>query len=158
MIKIRLVCVGNLKEKFLTEGVGEYAKRLQKFCSFEVVEVAEAKSFSKLGESEIKAIKDSEGDAILPKLKGYVVCLCINGKQFSSEDFSEHIQGLINESRGEITFVIGGSYGLSDKVVSKSDLKLSFSKFTFPHQLMRLIFVEQIYRAFNIASHSAYHK
>ncbi len=158
MIKIRLVCVGNLKEKFLVEGVGEYAKRLQKFCSFEVVEVSEAKSFSKLNDSEINTIKEIEGEAILSKLKGYVVALCIQGKQFSSEDFSQEIQDLVNSGVGEITFVIGGSYGLSDKVIQKSNLKLSFSKFTFPHQLMRLIFVEQIYRAFNIASHSAYHK
>lgn len=158
MIKIRLVCVGNLKEKFLVEGVGEYAKRLQKFCSFDIIEVAEAKAFSKISDSEINTIKEIEGESIISKLKGFVIALCIDGKQYSSEDFSQVIQDLINEGKGEITFVIGGSYGLSDKVISKSNLKLSFSKFTFPHQLMRLIFVEQIYRAFNIASHSAYHK
>ena len=118
----------------------------------------EAKAFSKISDSEINTIKEIEGESILSKLKGFVIALCIDGRQYSSEDFSQVIQDLINEGKGEITFVIGGSYGLSDKVISKSNLKLSFSKFTFPHQLMRLIFVEQIYRAFNIASHSAYHK
>lgn len=158
MIKVRLVCVGSLKEKFLVEGVNEYVKRLQKFCQFEICELSEAKSFSKLNDSEIALIKQKEGEAILQKLKGYVVCLCIEGKQFSSEDFASEIECLVNDGKGEITFVIGGSYGLSEAVTQKSNLKLSFSRFTFPHQLMRLIFVEQIYRAFNIISHTAYHK
>ncbi len=158
MIKVRLVCVGNLKEKYLIDGVAEYSKRLQKFCNYEIIELNEAKNFSKLNDSEIKTIKDSEAKSILPNLKGYVICLCVKGKNLSSEEFAGKVKSLVDGGQGEITFVIGGSYGIGDEILDKCDYKLSFSSFTFPHQLMRLIFTEQIYRAFNIIAGSAYHK
>lgn len=158
MRKITILCVGNLKETYLKSGCEEYLKRLSKGYEVKVVEVAE----KKLGgnnptESERNLIMQAEGEELLPKLKGYIVCLCVEGKQMTSENLSKTISSAYLNA-DEITFVIGGSFGLADKVKQRANLRLSFSQFTFPHQLMRLILLEQIYRASTIESGTPYHK
>jgi 23S rRNA (pseudouridine1915-N3)-methyltransferase len=157
MIKINLVCVGNLKENYLIEAFNEYKKRLSKFCSFNLIELNECKPKDKINDSEIKIIKDYEGKEIISKLKGYIIGLYIKGKECTSEEFSALLKNTSLKS-SEITFVIGGSYGLSDEVEKYINYKLSFSSLTFPHQLMRVILMEQIYRAFTIINNMTYHK
>lgn len=145
MIKVNIVCVGKIKEEFYRAAVAEYAKRLSRFCKLEVKELSEGKS-----------IKE-EAPAILRALKGYVIALCVEGDKLSSPQLAKKLQSLVDDGR-EITFVIGSSCGLDPSVKAVSDLKLSFSDMTFPHQLMRVILVEQIYRGFMINSGSEYHK
>lgn len=145
MQKINIVCVGKIKEAFYREAVAEYAKRLSRFVDFSVREIAEGKS------------PEEEAEPILRAAKGYVVALCIEGKKLSSEAFAAEMKGL--KDRGEeVTFVIGSSYGLSQRVKDAARLKLSFSDMTFPHQLMRVILAEQIYRACMINGGGEYHK
>ena len=156
MIKVNLVAVGKVKEKYFKEGIEEYAKRLSKYCDFNIIEVAE-ENFNNVTDKLIEQIKEKEEQKILPHLKGYVFSLAIEGEQFSSPKFAKKINELASLGK-EITFVIGGSYGLSDKVKGKSDKLLSFSEMTFPHTLFRLMLSEQIYRAFSIINGSAYHK
>ena len=145
MQKINIVCVGKIKEKFYSDAVGEYLKRLSRFAKVEVREVAECRSL------------DEEAELILRAAKGRVIALCIEGKKLSSEGLAEYIKEL-TDTGCECTFIIGSSFGLSDEVKRRADLKLSFSDMTFPHQLMRVIALEQIYRAFMINSGSEYHK
>lgn len=144
MLGIRLVCVGNLKEKYLKDAAAEYMKRLTRFCDAEIIETAESNP-------------EKEKDAILKNLKGRVVALCVEGKQQSSEKFSEFIEKTA-QTDSKITFVIGGSDGLAQEVKDRADVRLSFSEMTFPHQLMRIILLEQIYRAFTINNNIKYHK
>lgn len=153
-MNINIVCVGKIKESFYREAVAEYAKRLTRFCKFNVVEVAE----SKLEGNEINKVIVNEGKSIIPKLKGYVIVLDLAGQMLSSTSLAEKIDSLQVGGVSEITFVIGGSYGLSDDVKQKADYSLCFGKMTYPHQLMRVILSEQIYRAFMINSNSEYHK
>lgn len=156
MIKINIVCIGKVKEKYFLDGVNEYAKRLSRFCEFKIIELEE-ENYKNPSISDINTIKQKEAQKILPHLKGKIVALAIEGRKFSSEDFS----ALINEykdSTGVITFVIGGSYGLSDEIKRRADQKLSFSDMTFPHTLFRLMLTEQIYRAFTILGGITYHK
>lgn len=159
-MKIRIICVGKLKEKYLKEGIAEYAKRLSRFCSFEVVELNDEKIPSNPSEAECKRVLESEGEAILNKLSGdgYAIALCVEGKQLSSEELAEKLSSVMLNGKSTIEFIIGGSLGLADKVKNRCDYRLSFSKFTFPHQLMRLVLSEQIYRAFKINSNEEYHK
>lgn len=158
MRKINIVCVGNLKEKYLQNGCDEFLKRLTRFYDCKVVELPEKKAVSNNPSyAERQLIIEAEGKEILPKLKGYVICLCIEGEQCSSETFSNKLKNIYN-CNDEVTFVIGGSYGISSAVKMKANLKLSFSLFTFPHQLMRLVLLEQIYRASTIESNTPYHK
>ena len=157
MIKVNLVAVGKVKEKYFADGISEYAKRLSKFCQFNIIEVAE-ENYNKVDQSLINVIKEKEGEKIMPHLKGYVVAMAIEGKNLSSERFAEHVKGLISRGTGVITFVIGGSYGLTDRVKERVDMLMSFSEMTFPHTLFRLMLTEQIYRAFSIIGGSAYHK
>lgn len=145
MQKVNIVVVGKIKEQFYRDAVAEYEKRLSRFAKVEIKELPEQSG------------PEAEADEILRSLKGYVIALCVEGKKLSSEGLAEKIGGLCNEGK-EMTFVIGSSCGLSDKVKSASDFRLSFSDMTFPHQLMRVILVEQIYRAFMINSGSTYHK
>lgn len=152
MIEIKLVCVGNLKEKFWQDAVSEYSKRLTKFCKLKVVELEEQNKFS-----QIEKIKEVEGEEILSSIDGKTFLLDINGKELSSDDFAKEIEKT-SMSNSTITFVIGGSYGVSDKVREKIKDKLSFGKATYPHNLARVILVEQIYRAFMINSGAKYHK
>lgn len=157
MIKINIVAVGKVKEKYFSDGISEYAKRLSKFCQFNLIEVQE-ENFSKLDDSLVEVIKQREAERILPHLKGYVYCLAIEGKQFSSQQLAGQLKELIDQGQGVITFVIGGSYGLSDKIKTQANKLLSFSQMTFPHTLFRLMLTEQLYRAFSINGGSAYHK
>lgn len=157
MIKINLVAVGKVKEKYFTEGILEYKKRLGGFCEFNIVEVSE-ENFRSPTPQEIVTIKQREAERILPHLKGYVVAMAIEGQGFSSPAFARFIKDLTDKGSGVITFVIGGSYGLSDEVKSKADKLMSFSNMTFPHTLFRLMMVEQLYRAFSINANSSYHK
>ena len=154
MLKIRIVCVGKVKEKYFAEGIAEYSKRLKRFCDFSIVEVAEENG----KDLSAAAISEKEGRNILPRLCGTVFALAIEGKRYSSADFAEEIrkQG-VNGASG-ITFVVGGSYGLSDEVKQRADGLISFSDMTFPHTLFRLMLTEQIYRAFCIAAGTPYHK
>ena len=158
MKKITVLCVGNLKENYLKSGCEEYLKRLSKFYDIKVVELNEKKFGSNNpNASERQLAMEAEADEILPKLKGYIICLCIEGKQMTSEKFSQILSNCY-QTTDEITFIIGGSFGLSNRVKQKANLQLSFSLFTFPHQLMRMILLEQIYRATTIEQGTPYHK
>ncbi len=156
MIKVNVVAVGKVKEKYFSDGIAEYAKRLSRFCEFKIIEVEE-ENFKKAESGDISVIKEREGERILPHLKGRVFAMAIEGKRRSSEEFSRLIQTAA-DSVGVMTFVVGGSYGLSEAVKSRADGLLSFSEMTFPHTLFRLMLTEQIYRAFTILGGSAYHK
>lgn len=156
MIKVNVVAVGNVKEKYFSDGIAEYAKRLSRFCEFKIIEVEE-ENFKKAESGDVSVIKEREGERILPHLKGRVFAMAIEGKRRSSEEFARLIQTAA-DSVGVMTFVVGGSYGLSEAVKSRADGLLSFSEMTFPHTLFRLMLTEQIYRAFTILGGSAYHK
>lgn len=145
MIKVNIVCIGKIKESYLREACGEYIKRLSRFCKLEIKELAEGKN-----------LKD-EAEAVLRAVSGYKIALCVEGKQLSSPALAERLKALTDRG-GEITFIIGSSCGLDNAVKDNCDLKLSFSEMTFPHQLMRVILLEQIYRAFMINAGSEYHK
>lgn len=159
-MNIKIVCVGKLKEKYLKQGIAEYAKRLSKFCKFEIVEVPDEKAPEKLSPAEMEGVKEKEGERILNKIKDkeYVYALAIEGKERSSEEFSKEITHLMTYGHSDLTFVIGGSLGLSPAVLKRAQTKISFGRFTLPHQLMRLVLTEQIYRAFMIEQGSPYHK
>lgn len=157
MITINLICVGNLKEKFLTMGYEEYKKRLGAFCNFNLIELKEV-NYSNPTSGEIEKIKIEEGRKILENLKKFNILLDVGAKEFSSTEFAESLIKKQNSGISEITFIIGGSYGVSEAVKQKVNEKISFSKMTFPHGLMRVIFVEQLYRAFTIITNKGYHK
>ena len=159
-MNIKIIGVGKLKEKYLKQGIAEYAKRLGKFCKFEIVEVPDEKAPEKLSAAEMEGVKEKEGERILAKIrdKEYVYASAIEGKERSSEEFAQEIAQLTTYGRSDITFVIGGSLGLSPAVLKRAETKISFGRFTLPHQLMRLVLSEQIYRAFMINNGSPYHK
>ena len=159
-MRINIVCVGKIKEKYLKLGIDEFKKRLSKYCKLEIIELEDEKAPENLSDKEMLMIKEKEGKKILSKIKdnSYVIALAIDGKNLSSEELAETINKLGVRGVSNITFVIGGSLGLSDEVLSRSDYKLSFSKMTFPHQLMRLILLEQVYRAYRINNGEPYHK
>ena len=155
MLKVNIVAVGKIKEKYFLGGIEEYSKRLSRFCTFRIIEVAE-ENYTKATTGDVIVIKKREEERILPHLKGKILAMAIEGKQFSSEDFAKKLtETSLTDS--EVTFVIGGSYGLSDEIKKRAEL-ISFSKMTFPHTLFRLMLTEQIYRAFMLTSGSAYHK
>ena len=155
-MNVNVVCIGKIKEAFFRDALNEYAKRLSRFCRFTVTELAE-KQLEGKNEADIRIVKEDEGKRIVKAVKGYVVALDMRGEQLSSEALSAKLTGLTNVT-STVTFVIGGSYGLADCVLQRADFVLSFGKMTFPHQLMRVIAAEQIYRAFTIAEGSGYHK
>lgn len=159
-MNIKIIAVGKLKEKYLKQGIAEYAKRLGKFCKFEVVEVADEKAPEKLSEAQMQAVKQKEGERILAKIKDkeYIYALAIEGKQRSSEEFARELNQLATYGKSDLTFVIGGSLGLSMEVMNRSDAQISFGKLTLPHQLMRLVLSEQIYRCYMINNNTPYHK
>lgn len=159
-MNIKIIAVGKLKEKYLKQGIAEYAKRLGKFCKFEVVEVVDEKAPEKLSEAQMQAVKQKEGERILAKIKDkeYVYALAIEGKQRSSEEFARELNQLATYGKSDLTFVIGGSLGLSMEVMNRSDAQISFGKLTLPHQLMRLVLSEQIYRCYMINNNTPYHK
>ena len=159
-MRINIVCVGKIKEKYLKLGIDEFKKRLSKYCKLEIIELEDEKAPENLSDKEMLIIKEKEGKKILAKIQdnSYVIALAIDGKNLSSEELAETINKLGVRGISNITFVIGGSLGLSDEVLSRADYKLSFSKMTFPHQLMRLILLEQVYRAYRINNGEPYHK
>lgn len=159
-MRITIICVGKIKEKFYRDAIEEYAKRLSKYCKFDIVEVADEKTPDKASAVEEEQIKEKEAQRILAKLKpdSYVCTLEIAGKELSSVELADWIEKSAISGRGQISFVIGGSLGLHTSVLNRSDFALSFSKMTFPHQLMRVILSEQIYRAFRIINNEPYHK
>ena len=159
-MRINIVCVGKIKEKYLKLGIDEFKKRLSKYCKLEIIELEDEKAPENLSDKEMLMIKEKEGKKRLSKIKdnSYVIALAIDGKNLSSEELAETINKLGVRGISNITFVIGGSLGLSDEVLSRADYKLSFSKMTFPHQLMRLILLEQVYRAYRINNGEPYHK
>jgi 23S rRNA (pseudouridine1915-N3)-methyltransferase len=159
-VNISIVTVGKLKEKYLKQGIEEYLKRLNSYAKIENIEVADEKAPEELSEVEMEQVKDKEGERILTKINQdtYVIALAINGKQKSSEELADTLDKLATYGKSKVAFIIGGSLGLSNEVIKRADEQLSFSKMTFPHQLMRLILVEQIYRAYRINRGEPYHK
>ena len=157
MIKINAVVVGKVKERYFSEAIDEYAKRLSRFCEFKIIEIPE-ENYSKTDDGIVSEIKKREGERILKKVSGYCIAMAINGKKTSSENLSDRIKKLAASGKGEISFIIGGSYGLSDEVIKSADELMSFSDLTFPHTLFRVMLTEQLYRAFTIINGVAYHK
>ena len=159
-MKIKLVTLGKLKEKYLKEGIAEYSKRLSRFTKVEIIELADEKTPDRASDSENAKILYVEGNRILSKIgeREFVVVLAIEGKTLSSEEFSKQLEQASINGSSTLTFVIGGSLGLSKEVKKRANLSVSFGRLTLPHQLMRLVLVEQIYRAFTIQQGSPYHK
>jgi 23S rRNA (pseudouridine1915-N3)-methyltransferase len=159
-MKISIITVGKLKEKYLKQGIDEYLKRLSAYAKVEIIEVADEKAPEHLSEAEMEEVKRKEGERILSNLSEdtYIITLEISGRMLSSEQLAAKIDELGTYGKSKLAFIIGGSLGLSKEVQNRSDLALSFSKMTFPHQLMRLILLEQIYRAYRINRGEPYHK
>ncbi|MCM3799818.1 23S rRNA (pseudouridine(1915)-N(3))-methyltransferase RlmH [Caldifermentibacillus hisashii] len=159
-MKISIITVGKLKEKYLKQGIDEYLKRLSAYAKVEIIEVADEKAPEHLSEAEMEEVKRKEGERILSHLSEntYIITLEISGRMLNSEQLAAKIDELGTYGKSKLAFIIGGSLGLSKQVQNRSDLALSFSKMTFPHQLMRLILLEQIYRAYRINRGEPYHK
>lgn len=159
-MKIKIICVGKIKESFFREAILEYSKRLSKFCNLEILEVNDEMTPDKAGESENFKILQKEGERIKSKIKDtdYLITLEIEGKKLNSEKLAKKISDITLSGYSSIAFVIGGSLGICDEVKKMSDFSLSFSDMTFPHQLMRVVLLEQIYRSFKINSGEPYHK
>ena len=159
-MKITLITVGKIKEKYLKDAIAEYIKRLSRYCKLEIVEVADEKTPDNASDTVEDAIRDKEGERILKYIKedAYVITLEIAGKMLTSEEMAEKIEKLGVQGTSHIIFIIGGSIGLGREILKRSDYALSFSKMTFPHQLMRVILLEQIYRSYRIINHEPYHK
>jgi Uncharacterized conserved protein len=159
-MKVKLITVGKLKEKYLKDGIAEYCKRLKRFTKFELEELPDEKIPNNASQAQNTYILEKEGQRILNKISNreFVIVLAIEGKQFSSEKFSQLLSATMLKGYSDLTFVIGGSLGLSQEVKKRASILMSFGLLTLPHQLMRLVFVEQIYRAFMIQEGSPYHK
>jgi 23S rRNA (pseudouridine1915-N3)-methyltransferase len=158
-MKITVVTVGKLKEKYLLDGIKEYSKRLSKYTQLELIEVKDEHAPESLSEKDKNIVKNKEADRINAKLKdSYLISLAIEGKQIGSEKLAAKIEDIKTYHDSHITFLIGGSLGLADSLKKKSNFLLSFSQMTFPHQLMKLILLEQIYRSFRINNNEPYHK
>ena len=159
-MKITLITVGKIKEKYLRDAIAEYSKRLSRYCKLEIIEVADEKTPDHASDVVENIIRDKEAERIMKYVKedAYVITLEINGKLLSSEELSAKINQLGIQGTSHITFIIGGSIGLVKEVLARSDYALSFSKMTFPHQLMRVILLEQIYRSYRIINGEPYHK
>ncbi len=158
-MKITIITVGKLKEKYLVNGIAEYSKRLSKYTKLELIEVKDSHAPENLSEKDIDIIKEEEAARINQKLKdSYIISLAIEGEQLSSEQLATKIEHIKTYNNSHITFIIGGSLGIADSIKKKSNYLLSFSPMTFPHQLMKLILLEQIYRSFRINNNEPYHK
>ena len=159
-MKITLVTVGKIKEKYLEQAIAEYSKRLARYCKLEILQVADEKTPEGASAAVEEQIKEKEGERILSQVRegSFVIALAIGGKMMSSEERAQKMDRLAVEGTSQITFIIGGSLGLSRKVLERADFLLSFSKMTFPHQLMRVILLEQIYRSYRIITGQPYHK
>lgn len=160
MLSIKIICIGKMKEKFLVSAISEFEKRLKTMCKFEIIELSEHRVSDNPSQSEIEICKTREGESILKKIsdRDFLISMCIEGNEISSEKFAEKIMTISNSGISTITFVIGGSFGISDTVKSKSNFKMSVSPMTFPHQLFRVMLTEQIYRALSINLKTKYHK
>ncbi len=160
MVNIKIVCVGKIKEKFYQDAVNEYRKRLGRYAKISIVELADEKTPDGASAAEESAILAKEGERILKVLSesDYVIELAVKGRTYTSEQLAEHLDGLMLRGKSSIAFVIGGSLGTSPAVSARADEHLSFSALTFPHQLMRVILLEQIYRSFRIMKNEPYHK
>lgn len=159
MLTIQLICIGKIKENFFKSAIEEYSKRLSKYCRLNILELPDEKIPDKLNNTLEMEIKNKECDNILNHIKkdSYIICLDLKGKELSSEDFSKKIENISMES-SSITFIIGGSLGLTDKLLNACNEKICFSKMTFPHQLIRVFLLEQIFRAFKISNGETYHR
>lgn len=159
-MKISIISVGKLKEKYLKQGIEEYIKRLGPYASVDIQEVSDEKAPENLSEAQMIEVKQKEGERILSKIgqDTYIITLEIEGKMVTSEKLADRLDQLATYGKSKIAFVIGGSLGISDEVKKRSDFALSFSKLTFPHQMMRLMLLEQVYRAFRIIRNEPYHK
>ncbi|MBP3708766.1 MAG: 23S rRNA (pseudouridine(1915)-N(3))-methyltransferase RlmH [Clostridia bacterium] len=157
---INVICVGKLKEKYLQDALSEYSKRLSKYCSLTITELPDEKLPDKLNSSLIEMIKEKESNNIISHIEknSYVISLDLKGKQYSSEEFSTKINNISLNISSNVTFVIGGTLGLSEKVLKCSNELICFSKMTFPHQLIRIFLLEQIFRAFKISNNETYHR
>ncbi len=160
MVNITIICVGKIKETYFTDAIKEYSKRLTRYCKLNICEVKDEATPDAPSQTEKEIILQKEGERILNKIpeSSYVISMCIEGKTESSEQLSAQIDQLTTAGNSNIVFIIGGSLGLSDKIKKRSNFKLSFSPMTFPHQLMRVILLEQIYRSFQISHGGKYHK
>ncbi|HAB61506.1 MAG TPA: 23S rRNA (pseudouridine(1915)-N(3))-methyltransferase RlmH [Lachnospiraceae bacterium] len=159
-MKITVLCVGKIKEKYFTLGIDEYAKRLSRYCKLEIIEVPDEKTPDNASENEELQIKAKEGDKLLRYIKdnAYVIALAIEGKMLTSEELSEKMEQLGINGDSNVVFIIGGSLGLDMRILDRADYKLSFSKMTFPHQMMRMVLLEQVYRGYRIMKGEPYHK
>ena len=161
MLKINIICIGKIKEKYFTDAIAEYSKRLTSFCKFNIIELNEERIRSNdPNDSQIAEVLEAEGKRIMQKIGAgdYVAAMCIEGKMLSSEELSATLDKIALSGKSTVDFIIGGSYGLSDEVKNRADLRLSMSKMTFPHQMARVILSEQIYRVFEISTNGKYHK
>lgn len=159
-MKIKIICVGKIKEKYLKDAIDEYKKRLSRFAQIEITELNDERIPDNPSKAEMDIVLKKEGDKILEKIgpSDYLITLCVEGKNLSSEELADKVSDICLMGSSTITFVIGGSLGIREDIKSLSKLRLSFSRMTFPHQLMRVILLEQIYRAFKINSNEEYHK
>lgn len=159
-MKITVIGVGKIKENYLTQAISEYSKRLSRYTKLEIIEVADEKTPDGASEAEELQIKNIEGERILKQVKdsSFVFALAIEGKMYDSVEFAEQLEKLRTNGKSHLTFLIGGSLGLSETVIKRADALISFSKMTFPHQLMRVILLEQVYRAYRITAGEPYHK
>lgn len=160
MLHINIICIGKIKEIFFKDAIDEYSKRLSKYCILNITELPDEKIPNNASDKELLIVKDKEAQTILNHIKrdSYIICLDLKGKQFSSEEFSRKIQNISLNYNSSITFIIGGSSGISTKVLNIANELISFSKMTFPHQLFRVFLLEQIFRAFKIMNNETYHK
>lgn len=160
MVTINILCVGKVKEKFFRDAIDEYSKRLSKYCNLNIIEVSDSKVPDKCSDNLANTIKDEEATRMLNQLKKdtYLICLDLNGKEYDSVEFSEKISKLTVEGNSNITFVIGGTLGIGNEILNLSKEKICFSKMTFPHQLIRVFLLEQLFRGFKIAGGETYHR
>lgn len=159
MLNITVICVGKLKETYLKSAINEYSKRLSRFCNLEIIEIPDESLPNKLNTNIISHIKNKECEKILSHIKkdSYIICLDLKGKEFTSEEFSKRIDDIALNLNSNITFIIGGTLGLTKSILDISDEKLCFSRMTFPHQLIRIFLLEQLFRSFKISRGETYH-
>ena len=156
MLNINVICVGKIKEQYLKDAIQEYSKRLAKYCNLNIIELQDEKLPNKLYDSLLNEVKEKEANKIIESIKKDIIALDLKGKAYTSEDFSKKIENITN-TNSSITFIIGGTLGLTDKVRDMANEKICFSKMTFPHQLIRVFLLEQIYRGFKISKNETYH-
>ena len=159
MLNINIICIGKIKENYLKDAISEYSKRLSKFCNLNITELSDEKLPNKLNDSIINEIKNKECNKIIQAIKkdSYIICLDLKGKELSSEEFSAKLDNIALNFNSSITFVIGGTLGLNQEILSLANEKICFSKMTFPHQLIRVFLLEQLFRAFKISNNETYH-